>query len=166
MDTVEILDHAPMLLHDLPEAPCSVNAFLDLPKVGRTQITGRGYIGEEAAENFAGTLAAMQALYCKAPAPTLGRLLDKWLAKIGDSAEKIPLIERMMEAFTLVATGRVVARPDTALVYIVGLDAAPTYVDLDPQGRPLASCACGQEDGYCSHTLAAQIYHRMHREEV
>lgn len=161
MDTVDAIPH---LFHDLPEAPCSVNAFLDLPKVGRTQITGRGYTGEEAAENFAETLSAMQARYCAKPAPTLGRLLDAWIDQVGDTAEKLPLIERMMVAFTLVATGRVVRVPETAFaLYVVGID-VPLHVSLAPDGGA-GDCECGQDDPRCSHTLAAQIYHRLHPEE-
>lgn len=161
MDTIDAIPH---LFHDLPEAPCSVNAFLDLPKVGRTQITGRGYTGDEAAENFAETLSAMQARYCAKPAPTLGRLLDKWLAQIGDSTEKIDLIERIMLAFTMVATGRVARVPETAHgLYVVGIE-FPTHVSLAPDGGA-GACECSEDDDHCVHTLAAQIYHRVHQEE-
>src|ERR1051325_10154245 len=56
----------------LGEAPCSMNAHVEIPGLGRTQVTGRGQTGLEAACQLKGGVDALQALYA-APAPLASR---------------------------------------------------------------------------------------------
>lgn len=146
----------PLVMHDLPEAPCSVNGHLDLPAIGRVQVTGRGYTGEEAAENFSTTAAAMQQHYAP-KTPTLGRILDAWLHQIGDECAKTPTIERLMEAVTLVATSRVEADPSRPNEYFV--NDGPLLLSVGMGEAP--DCECASIDKRCRHILAAQIYAKI-----
>lgn len=153
----------------LPEAPCSVNAYLDLPVIGRTQVTGRGQTGEEAATHFSATAQAIMQRFPRPEAPTpptLGELLTKWLAKAAAQGD-MALAARIGEGALLYLAGLVDALPLTTTDcswlahYAV---TSPHFADvahavaLDLEQRQhVCDCPWGGEAAPCAHVIAARL---------
>lgn len=150
----------------LPEAPCSVNAYLDLPVIGRTQVTGRGQTGEEAATHFSATAQAIMQRFPRpeAPAkPSLGELLTKWLTHAAAQGDA-DLAARIGEGAMLYLAGLVVAVPlakddhswlarfAVTSQHFAGTTHTVT-LDLD-QRRHACDCA---HTVVCAHIIAARI---------
>jgi len=154
----------------LPEAPCSVNAHVDLDGL-RVQITGRGLTPEEAAANFRGTLAAMQpAPAPQPPAPArsrseqLGTLLGCWLGK-ASARQDWALVEKLSRGAALILAEKVQLGHRPGLI-VVG---SQTHDDqwYEVEGR---QCSCpdyqcharkGMMDHVCHHVAAAALWLRL-----
>ena len=137
-DTTPVVNDAAILhlaLPDLPEAPCSVNTFIDVDGYGRTQVTGRGWNAEEAAANLRDTICATRKALAPAP-PTVGALLECALRKaLARGDEK--LAARATSAAMLVLAGKVA--PHTAVVdhySVTGSQPEPYVVNLDDPDAP------------------------------
>src|ERR1051326_9223187 len=91
------------------EAPTSMNVYVEIPGLGRTQVTGRGQTGLDAAHQLKSGVDALQALYA-APAPLASRterLATLLACGLGKAAAKkdSALIERLSKAPALVLAG-------------------------------------------------------------
>jgi len=142
----------------LPEAPCSINAFIELPTIGRTQITGRGCTGEEAATNFQATQKALAARYAQ-PTLTLGHLFDLWHRKY---AGHMWILKTGTDALLLCAQNMV--NPADTGGYIVNDGEGIYTVTLEPNiCTPfIGACpVCHQTADDiipCLHIIAARMY--------
>jgi len=154
----------------LPEAPCSVNAHVELDGL-RVQITGRGLTPAEAAANFRGTLAAMQPAPAPDPAPVassrteqLSALLISWLGKAtarGDWA----LVEKLSRGAALVLADKVQPGHRPGLVVVESRTHADQWYEVE--GR---QCSCpdyqchvrkGEPEHVCHHIAAAALWQRL-----
>lgn len=188
MDTIPFIGTGqPIFLEDqtYPESPCSVNAFIELPSVGRTQITGRGFTGDEAALHFRETLHAMRTAFEPAPAPkreTLGEVATRWLARAAQNHD-YALVERIAKAVALVVAGcvRRTMEDDDVITdaapvdayHVQSLDAEKCYrVGASGNIADIVSCTCkdfsyrsNEQQGFlCKHGLAALLYRGTHHE--
>lgn len=168
-------------LPDLPEARCSVNAFVEIGPL-KCQITGRGDDGQEAADNFTSTLNAMRNLHAAPPAPacpSLGEIVTKWLDRAARTNDQA-LGERICKGVVLYLGGHVSRMADQdddqdviprhgSIQYTVRAQRGnDSYVvAIDPEQVHSHSCTCKDfttraiDDApyFCKH-LAAAILHR------
>lgn len=141
-----------------PEAPCSVNAHVELDGL-RVQVTGRGATPAEAVAHFRGTLAALQ----PPPAP---RSLETQVAAIlatglgkAMQAQDYPLVERLAKAAAMVIAG-MVQTEDAGVFLVQSRTHAGQHYRVE-QGVCPCPDATHRPERACCHKLAAAMWSRL-----
>lgn len=154
----------------LAEAPVSLNTYVDVPNLGRVQITGRGHSAREAVQHL---LCATEELRAQTqpqgpaptPKPTLGELLACGLGKAaqaGDSA----LVDKLSKAAYLVLSGAVEKGSADDLRAVRSQQDAQTWYDVSISSH---TCTCPSWEHAaragktlpCKHVLAACMAEKM-----
>lgn len=156
----------------LPEAPVSLNCFVDLPGVGRTQVTARGASGLEAAQNLKGSVGALQDVFTPPAPPTREARLTSLLAcgtlraiQRGDMG----LVERLVKGFTLAVKGLVELTDVPHTLAVRSQTKSDTWYNAEDNGY----CSCPDwakhqaEPHYrCKHGVAGLFYRRVEEESL
>ena len=101
----------PSVAHN--EAPVSMNCFVEVPELGRVQVTARGQTGTEAARSLQASVRALVAPTAPETDTRTSRLtalLAKGTLKAAQKGD-MGLVERLHKAYILAVTGAV-AGPD------------------------------------------------------
>lgn len=148
------------------EAPCSINAHLDIQGL-RVQITGRGTTPAEAAHNFQGTLAAMQpAPEVKSLHQRVGDVLVHWLGKAAGRGD-FGMVERLSKGAALVLAGMVEPGNSPTEWAVRSATSPETWYSVTLADQK--SCTCqdyvcharkGQPEHACTHLCAAALWQR------
>jgi hypothetical protein len=155
----------------LPEAPCSLNVFVEIPSLGKVQVTGRGCTPSQAVSNLLGQIDLLK---LQAPPPLappalsreerLTRLLTRWRRSALEKGQW-SVIERLGTAEVLVLAGAVEPGNRDGLVTVRSQQDPQTWYDIEQQ-----MCTCpdwekhakaGDNSYACKHVLAASIWTRI-----
>jgi hypothetical protein len=147
------------------EAPCSVNAHLDLDGL-RCQVTGCGATGADAAANFRATRDAMLTPGAPMPTPLTARDVALSLILCAVDKERLPLAPRIAKALQLVEAGAVTWTSDDHLHAEVASQTEPGVayaLTYTPGGGWGCNCYDWQHADsvagkrVCKHAIAAHI---------
>ena len=148
------------------EAPCSMNTHVEVPGLGRVQVTGRGLTPAEAAANLRGQVEALT----PTPAPVqtrearLAQLLTCGLAKAA-AKQDWALIEKLSKAAALVLSGAVQPGEREGTTAVRSLTTPLAWYTIDEDGRcsgpDAAHRAKEGEAYYCKHNCARLLAIRL-----
>jgi len=162
----------------LGEAACSMNTYVEVPTLGRVQVTGRGASGLEAAQHLKASVEALQTLYAPAPVPApptrearLCALLACGLTKALTASETpdYPLVERLLKAVSLVVRGMVQPGERAGLMAVESDTTRGMWYQIER-----LQCTCrdfkrhlerGNDRFYCKHVLAVLLNERINAEQ-
>ncbi len=150
------------IVNTLPEAPVSMNCFVEMDGVGRVQITARGMTAAEAAAQLRAGIEALR------PTPfqvkdLLDCAMDKAIAQDNPKIAEIAL-----KAGLLMKAGKVT--PPTVIAHhwqVQGSANLPyTVMTHEPDADAGWSCSCPaaqhHPEQYCKHYLACRGYAKIH----
>lgn len=142
----------------LPEAPCSITLRLPVPGTAdHALITGRGQSGPEAAAQWQATRDALLDVLAPPDRLTrLTRLLQCGAAK-ALAQQDHALLERLAQAYTLVARGLVEPTETPAVMAIRDTDHPGTWHEV-----ALAGLVCSCETWHAHHRAGEAKFHCMH----
>jgi len=159
----------------LGEAPCSMNAHVEIPGLGRTQVTGRGQTGLDAAHQLKAGVDALQALYAAQAllAPRQQRLASLLTCGLGKAAAKQDwgLVERLSKAAALVLKGAVESTDSPTVLAVRSQTHQPGWYEVTVDSW---WCTCPDwehhtrrgEPWLCKHGLAAALTQRLDAQEA
>lgn len=158
----------------LPEAPASLNVYVEVPGLGRVQATGRGTSGADAARMLRESVEALRAEFAPPPLPSRAEraaaLLACGTAK-ALAAEDYGLLDRLSKAYVLVVRGLVEDTDTPAVKAVRSLSQPGTWYEITVPGLV---CTCpdyehrhrdGDSKHLCKHSLATWMAGRLDAQE-
>jgi hypothetical protein len=164
----------PELMTTMPEAPCSLNYFIDLPGKPRIQITGRGLTPSQAISNAQG-MEDLLRLQCQPPPPPapeplpvtreeqVASILAKGLSK-ATKTQDLPLVDRLAKAAALVLAGAVEPGNRPGLVTVQSQAEPLLHYDVEDQMCTCPDWTKQARAGHarpCKHLLAVAMWQRL-----
>ena len=154
----------------LPEAPASANVHIELPGVGRVQLTARGQNGTQVVADLLVMVHAARALAAEQQAldaaeardeqrlERLEALRQAWLPAA--EARGRGCAERLERAFEIVALDHVTPSRNHADTYTVTGHGGGPYL-VDPDGCTCPDSAI-RKTPKCKHQMATAIWRKLH----
>lgn len=159
--------------HDVPapthsEAPVSMNCFVDIPTMGRVQVTARGCTPAEAVTNLQGSVQALQATVPQqlTREQQVGLLLAKGIT-CAVAKQDMALVDRLSKAAYLVLSGSVEPTDTPAVMAVRSQTDVTTWYECTTVGH---TCTCpawekhrkaGDTAYACKHGLAVAMFVKL-----